>query len=240
VIEVAAQVPQDFQPPDQSQESERQTWLTYAGELRAWCTQYSPASLDLCLQTEMAKYGLSPEFFAALQGQSQDANDPLPVTPEAPAPVSLHDPGPVTPEAPAPVSLSAVPAPDSAPALHGWTWTCRTDPISNAWTCGASQADLHVAIVGYARKPLVWIADDRQRMPGSLSSLRLDEDTAYQTRQMWTGASAHTIITRMLTAQVAHTRYAAWPSDQGVDGTVSLAGFAEVWRALQQALRASQ
>lgn len=224
VVEVAAQVPQGFQPSDQSQESERQTWLTYERALRAWCTQYYPASLDLCLQTAMATYGVSPEFFAALQGQSQDANDPRPVTPEAQSPVSL----------------SAVPAPDSANSLHGWTWTCRTDPISNAWTCGASQADLHVAIVGYARKPLVWIAEGRQRMPGSLSSLRLDGDTAYQTRQMWTGASAHTIITRMLTAQVAHTRYTAWPSDQGVDGEASLAGFAEVWRALQQALNASQ
>lgn len=83
VIEVAAQVPQGFQPPDQSQESERQTWLTYERALRAWCTQYYPASVDLCLQTEMAKYGVSPEFFAVLQGQSQDANDPCPLTPEA-------------------------------------------------------------------------------------------------------------------------------------------------------------
>jgi len=146
----------------------------------------------------------------------------------------------LTYEAQAPVSLPAVPALASPNALHGWTWTCRTDPINNAWTCGAWQADLHVAIVGYARRALVWVAEDRQRVPGSLSSLSLDGNAAYQTRQMWTGASAHTIITRMLTAQVAHTRYTAWPSDQGVDGQVSLAGFAEVWRALQQAMIASQ
>lgn len=224
VVDVAAQVPQGFQPPDQSLESGRETWLTYERELRAWCTQYDPARLDICLRTEMAKYGVSPAFFADLQRQSEGANGARLVTYEAQSPVVLP----------------AVPALASPNSLHGWTWTCHTDPIHNAWTCGAWQADLHVAIVGYARRSLVWVAEDRQRIPGSLSSLSLDGNTVYQTRQMWTGASAHTIITRMLTAQVAHTRYTAWPSDQGVDGEVSLAGFAEVWRALQQAMIASQ
>jgi len=44
VLEVAAQMPQGFQTPDPGLESERQTWLTYERELRAWCTQYYPAS----------------------------------------------------------------------------------------------------------------------------------------------------------------------------------------------------
>ena len=57
----------------------RQAWFDYERELRAWCTKSSPTSLSLCMQQEMAKHGVSPDFFTKLR---QPREEPPPRVPD--------------------------------------------------------------------------------------------------------------------------------------------------------------
>jgi hypothetical protein len=45
----------------------KQEWFAYEREIQTWCHANAPQQMDTCMQTEMAKHGVSPAFFAQLR-----------------------------------------------------------------------------------------------------------------------------------------------------------------------------
>lgn len=56
--------------PADTLEAWRQEWFAYESELQAWCAQNTPTAIATCMQTEMAKRGVSPAFFATLRQEA--------------------------------------------------------------------------------------------------------------------------------------------------------------------------
>jgi hypothetical protein len=122
---VSAQVPSDTAAINMW----RNEWFAYERELRAWCLKQAPAALDLCLQREMAKYGVSPAFFAMLHAGK------LPATamPSAPQSPDIPDQASESSGSEQPTQASqrlrrGQPRPDCRlvpnPATNGLNWRC--------------------------------------------------------------------------------------------------------------------
>jgi hypothetical protein len=99
--------------------------------------------------------------------------------------------------------------------------------------CVAWKGHLFVSLGG--TQVLVYIYEvHMSRYPGTPMLLRFDDLPPVSTPAVaWDGGEATALIARMHTASTARTRYTAWPTKYTHDSTVDLAGFAEVWAALQ-------
>src|SRR5262249_18972269 len=90
VVDVSAQTRQPSPAQEQNLDTWRQEWFAYERELQAWCTARYAMMVDICLQTEMAKHGVSPAFIDNLRKSSSplttaQASPPLPSSVTSPA-----------------------------------------------------------------------------------------------------------------------------------------------------------
>lgn len=135
------------------------------------------------------------------------------------------------------VLLTPCVAEDLIQHIAGWDVICRTDRMTDKRSCTAIKSDL---TVGHIHDGFTYVTIGRkeERYPGSSVYLRLDSDPLLSTdRAGWSGSDARGIVTLMLRAQRALTRYTSWPSDHYVTQEISLIGFKEVWNYMQTAVK---
>lgn len=69
-------------PPGGNLEAWREAWFAYEREIRDWCVRHKLAHNQACLQEEMAKHGVTHEFFVTLHKEAlRSKENPPPAQP---------------------------------------------------------------------------------------------------------------------------------------------------------------
>lgn len=114
-----------------------------------------------------------------------------------------------------------------------WSGDCNKDKVSNLTTCWVQTKGIWVRYLGQ-KGPYIKIGS--HDFPGRKPSVRFDNDAKpfEIDDDPAVGISPQkTVVTRMLSASTAYTRYHVWPNGHK-DAEVSLDGFPEAWERLQQ------
>lgn len=131
---------------------------------------------------------------------------------------------------------SAIP-PGGHPSL--WPVSCKQDPITDMRTCTTYHRSLYVTLIRQHELTLasVSIVHGELSHPGRLHWVRIDTWPPHSTSEdaLWTGKAAENIIAELLQGTTASTRLIVWPYGTAIDETLSLSGFPQAWRQLQEA-----